>query len=70
MISRDFKVALKLADKPAWKIAQSAEVDPSTLSKIITGMISVRPGDERVLRVAKVLGLSPDECFEVPKVEE
>ena len=70
MVSRDFKIALKMADEPAWKIAQSAEVDPSILSKIITGMIHVRPGDERVLRVAKVLGLSADECFEVPKVKE
>ena len=70
MVSRDFKIALKMADEPAWKIAQSAEVDPSILSKIITGSLRVRPGDERVLRVAKVLGLSPAKCFEVPKVKE
>ncbi len=64
MVSRAFIIGVKLADIPAWKIAQEAGLNPSVLSKIMSGALVVRPGDKRVLRVANILGLNAEECFE------
>lgn len=64
MISRDFRIAVKLSDLPAWRIAMQAGVNPNVLSKIMSGALRVKPGDERVIRVGGNLGLSPIECFE------
>ena len=63
MVSGKLIAAIKLADRPAYKIAHEAELHPSTLSKILHGIDEVKPGDPRVVRVAKVLGLEPEECF-------
>ncbi len=38
MISRRFLVELKLHPEPAYRIAQQAGVNPSTLSKLIHGL--------------------------------
>ena len=65
-ISRSFKIAVKLADVPAWKVAHAAGVNANVLSRIMSGALRVRPGDKRVLKVAEILGLRPDECFEKP----
>jgi hypothetical protein len=64
MISDKLKIAVFLSDKPGYKIAQEADLHPSTLSKILRGIEQVKPDDARVIAVAKVLGLSPEECFE------
>ena len=63
MISRKLIAAIKLNDEPAYKIAHKAGIDPSTLSKLICGIVKVKPGDSRVLKVGVVLGLGPEECF-------
>ena len=63
-ISNKFKIAIKLSDKPAYKIAQEVGMDPNVLSKMLCGIIKVKRNDKRVLRVARVLGLKPEECFE------
>lgn len=64
-VSKSFKIAVKMADVPSWKIAVKAMVHPNVLSKIMSGAVPIRKDDPRVLRVAKVLGLSETECFEV-----
>jgi transcriptional regulator with XRE-family HTH domain len=63
-ISQEFKSRLKLCDKPAYKIANEAGVNPTTLSKLINGIEPVKPNDERINRVAAILGISPDKAFE------
>ena len=63
-ISRDFIVRLKLDPQPAYRIAQKAGVNPTTLSKLVNGIEAVRPNDARILRVSEVLGLSAEEAFE------
>jgi hypothetical protein len=63
MISEKFKVSIKLSPKPAYLIAQEAGIDPSVLSKIICGIITIKPYDLRVIEVGKVLGIPADECF-------
>lgn len=62
-VSRDFVVAVKLADEPAYKIAQRAGINPVTLSKLMRGYIVPQPEDGRILAVAKELGLPPNKCF-------
>lgn len=64
MISNKLKAVLKLGNEPAYMIAHKAGINPSTLSKLVCGIIKVQPGDFRVLKVGKVLGIKPEECFE------
>ena len=67
MLSQQFIIALKLHKKPAYVIAQEAKIDPSMLSKMIRGIVKVKPGDQRVLAVGRVLGITPKDCFEADK---
>jgi hypothetical protein len=62
--SRELIIAVKLADRPAWKIALEADVNPTVISRLITGAIRPKPNDPRLLRVGKVLGLLPEKIFE------
>ena len=64
MVSRKLIEAIKLSDLKGYEIAHQAEMHPSTLSRILNGIENVMPGDSRVLRIGKVLGLTPEECFE------
>jgi hypothetical protein len=66
-LSEKFIAALKLNDIPAYRIAQQAGVNPVTLSKLIHGVEPLKPGDERIQRVAAILGLSIAEAFEESK---
>ncbi len=63
MISETFRVAIKLSPLKSYQIAQAAGLHPSTLSKIVCGIEKTMDGDLRVLKVAAVLGLKPEECF-------
>ena len=63
-VSDKFVARLKRNERPAYKVAQLADVNPVTLSKLNHGMEPLRPKDERILRVAEVLGLSESEAFE------
>ena len=70
MVSRDFKIAVKLAEMPAWRIAYQAGINPNVLSKIISGALRVRNGDWRVLKIGAVVGLKPEECFTQEEFQE
>lgn len=63
-ISRKFFEAVKLANRPAYKIAWEAGLHPVILSKILHGYDKVWPDDRRVVAVARVLHVDPAECFE------
>jgi plasmid maintenance system antidote protein VapI len=64
MVSRKLVEAVKLSDLKGYEIAHQAEIHPTTLSRILNGIEDVGPGDQRVLRIAKILGLKSEECFE------
>ena len=64
MVSKKLIAAIKLGPDPAYKVAQRAGIDPSTLSKLICGIVKVKNGDARVIKVGKMLGISSDECFQ------
>jgi hypothetical protein len=63
-LSRAFVIAVKLADRPAYRIALDADLHPTTLSRLLHGAEPLRPNDPRVLRVAKILGLDTQTVFE------
>lgn len=63
MISQKFIRKIKTAGIPAYQIAHKAEISPGVLYKIICGIDRPKPGDARVLAVAKVLRLKPEDCF-------
>jgi hypothetical protein len=64
MVSDKFISAVKNSPRRNYQIAWEAELHPSTLSAIVNGIIMIRPGDPRVLRVGAVLGLTAEECFD------
>ncbi len=63
-VSQQFLIRLKLNQLPAYKIAQRAGVNPTTLSKLINGIDRVRPKDPRIIAVGDIIGLAESECFE------
>lgn len=69
-VSQKFFEAVKLADRPAYKIAWEAGLHPVILSKILHGYDKLWPNDRRVIAVARVLGLQPQECFEMESTDE
>lgn len=56
--------AIKLSPIPAYKIAWSAGVNPTMLSKLINGIEKPKPNDQRILNVGKVLGIPESECLQ------
>jgi len=63
MVSEKLKIEIYLNQKRAYQIAQEAGLNPATLSKLLNGIEKVKPNDPRILKVGKVLGLKPEECF-------
>lgn len=66
VVSEAFRLELlkrRAAGVRVHEIASAAAVRPNELSGIVGGSIKVRRDDPRVLRVAALLGLSPDQCF-------
>jgi hypothetical protein len=63
-LSRQFKIEVKLNDLPAYRLAQMAGINPNELYKLMSGISPPKPNDKRIVKVGKLLGLSPDECFQ------
>ena len=64
--SRELVVALRLSERPQYSIARKAGIHPNLLSKLIHGIEIIRPNDDRLIAVGKVLGIPPEKCFEPP----
>ena len=47
-----------------FQLATLAGIHPSTLSKALNGSTPLQPYDRRVLAVARVLGVKPEDAFE------
>lgn len=67
MLSKKFRQAIKLSSTPAYRLAWEVGLHPNTLSKFLIGYLKPQIGDQRLLRVGKLLGLHQDEVFEVEK---
>jgi transcriptional regulator with XRE-family HTH domain len=47
-----------------YEIARKADLHPTVLSAIASGAIPIRATDPRIARLADVLGVSVDDCFD------
>ena len=65
MVSKEFINTIKLSNLKSYEIAHAAGIHPSTLSRIVCGIEKVSSGDKRVITVGKIIGLRPDQCFEI-----
>lgn len=63
-ISRQFKIEVKLHEKPAYRLAMEAGINPNKLYKLMSGISQAKPNDPSVIAVGRVLGLNPSDCFE------
>ena len=63
MISERLRIAVKLSGKRQYRIAQEVGIHPATLSKLLNGIEVPKPGDLRVLAVARVVGVPEEEAF-------
>jgi hypothetical protein len=61
--SRDLVIAVKLHRERAWRLARHADLPPATVSRIVTGVEKLRENDERVLRLADVVGVPREKAF-------
>ena len=64
IVSRKVIDGVKLSHLKSYEIAHLAGLHPSTLSRLIHGIDRIKPHDHRVVKVGKVLGLIPDDCFD------
>jgi hypothetical protein len=68
-VSRLLRNMIRLDDRRAYRIAQEANLHPSTLSRIINGIEQIKPDDPRVIAIGKAIGLTPNECFTAELIE-
>ena len=64
VLSKKFIFALKEYPGRNYQVAQKAGIHFSTLSRLKNGIERTYWGDRRILKVGRVLGLAPDDCFE------
>lgn len=58
------KIALsRLEGRRQYHLALQAGMNPTLLSGLLHGAVTVPLGDLRVIRLGASLGLAPDECF-------
>jgi hypothetical protein len=63
-MSRALFVAIKTADEPAYRLASKAGMSPGQLSRMMHGAEPVRSDDRRLRRLAKLVGVSPNDVVE------
>jgi transcriptional regulator with XRE-family HTH domain len=63
MISEELRAAIKNSKLRQYQLAARISAHPSTVSNWVCGIRPVRSGDTRVVRLGRLLGLSPQECF-------
>jgi hypothetical protein len=69
-VSKNFKIALKLDPRPAYKVAQLAGICPVWLSKAINNAIPLKANEHRLVMVARILGVPDHEVFEQSGFEQ
>ena len=55
---------VKTARPPQCDLAQLVGMSESTMCRIVRRRSRVRYGDERIVRLGRLLGLEPEQCFE------
>ena len=69
-ISSKLRQAIAGSPIRQFQLATLAGLHPSTLSKALSGSARLRPYDRRVLAVARVLDIKPEDAFEESESQE
>ncbi len=64
MLSAKFFEALEATGKKKHDVAWEAGINPSILYKFTAGIDRPKPGDPRIEKLCKQIGLNPDEAYE------
>jgi hypothetical protein len=74
MVSQQFIHAVKLCGVPSHRMIARLDAPlqfhPTLLSKWVHRAQPVRQGDARVIALGRLLGLTPEECFEADVLNE
>lgn len=62
-ISEKFRQAARISQVPLYQLALKCDIPPGRIYKVIRGIIPVHGGDQRIIALGRLLGLSPAECF-------
>jgi len=63
-ISQRLRNEAKLSDTRHYELVHEAGLHPSTFSRILNGIEKIKEEDPRVISIGKVLGISPEDCFQ------
>jgi len=63
-VSQKFKDTIKLDTRPQYQLAIKVGLNPAILNHLIIGYTNPKPRDERIIRVGRLVGLKPGECFD------
>ena len=63
MGSQEFKNALKLYPIPKHRLAWKIGITPSTLSNLVHEHVCVRPREERLLKIARLIQFPEEKVF-------
>ena len=62
-ISEKFRQAARISQVPLYRLALQCDIPPGRIYKVIRGIAPVHDGDQRIIALGRLLGLSPAECF-------
>jgi hypothetical protein len=63
MVSQEFKNALKIYPVPKYKLAWKIGITPNILNHLLHEHIRVKSGDERLLKIAKLIEFPEEKVF-------
>ena len=63
-MSQELKIALKLGERPMYKVAFAAGLSPATLSKLLRGGVRLQENDVRIAAIAREVGIPVERCIE------
>jgi hypothetical protein len=68
MVSKFFIRSVRNSGQPVYKVARKAGIHPGSLYKILIGHDDPKYGDMRVLKVAALLNINLDDCWDQDEV--
>ncbi len=64
MVSQKLKDAVKTSIDMHYVVAKKAGLSQSSMSQLLRGIVEHQENDPRVIAIGKVVGVSPEDCFE------
>ena len=63
-ITERFRQAAKLSSVPLYRLSQEVGIAPHTIYRMVRGIQSVSPDDQRIIALGAKLGVPPEECVD------